>query len=170
MDTDADPVATHVQRLDLPPGSGPRHIAAGPEALHVSCELDETVRTLAWRDGGYAVIAETVPFSPLSGEGGALSGIRMSPDGTGLLVAGRNQNAIASLRIGPGGALEPDAVFDCGGRHPRDFAFHPDGRWMVVANQHSDALALFEIDPAGPIRPRGKVPIGSPACVLFELP
>ena len=167
LDTDAETVATHALRLDLPPGGGPRHIAAGEDALYVSCELDETVRTLVRRDGGYAVIAEIAPFPPLSGEGGALSGIRMSPDGTGIYVAGRNQNAIARLRIGRDGALEPDAVFDCGGDHPRDLAFHPGGRWLVVANQQSDALALFEIDPAGPIRPRGKVPIGSPACVLF---
>jgi len=167
VNAEADQVATHFQRLDLPPGSGPRHIVEAPGAVFVSCELDETARTIVRRDGRYATIAEVTPFSAVVGEGGALSGIRISPDGTGLYVAGRNQNAIAHLRIGRDGALEPESFFDCGGRHPRDFAFHPDGRWLVVANQHSDALALFEIDPAGPIRPRGTVPIGSPACVLF---
>ena len=168
VDDTANPVAWQTRRLDLPPGSGPRHIAAGRDALFVSCELDETVRTLVQDGDGYRVAAEIAPFSPVAGAGGALSGIRMSPDGKSVFVAGRNQTAIARLRVGADGRLEPDTVFDCGGRHPRDFAFDPSGRWMVVANQHSDGLALFEIDPSGPIRPRGTVPIGSPACILFN--
>ena len=167
IDDAADPVATHIQRLDLPLGSGPRHVAAGRDTLFVSCELDETVRTLVRDRNGYRVSAEIAPFSPIPGAGGALSGIRISPDGDSVYVAGRNQTAIARLRVATDGALEPDAVFDCGGEHPRDFAFDPTGRWLIVANQHSDALALFEIDPSGPIRPRGTVAIGSPACILF---
>ncbi len=101
IDAAGDPVASHVQRLDLPPGSGPRHMAEGRHALFVSCELDETVRTIVRRNDRYVTIAEMTPFSPVAGEGGALSGIRVSPDGTDLLVAGRNQNAIARLRRRP---------------------------------------------------------------------
>ena len=120
-------------------------------------------RSDAVQDGdGYRVAAGSAILAVAGAGGGAVEGIRMSPDGKSVFVAGRNQTAIARLRVGADGRLGLDTVFDCGGRHPRDFAFDPSGRWMVVANQHSDGLALFEIEPSGPIRPRGTVPSAVP--------
>lgn len=168
--TDADtPSLIERQRLDLPAGSGPRHLAVGTQRLYLACELHEMVYVIEKRNDAYVIHSKTAPFDAPCQADGALSAIRLSPDGRFAYVAGRNQNAIAwmAVDVGDGGML-PCGHLDCGGQKPRDITIDPSGRYLLVANQGSDEICLFELDPHSGM-PRaipGKVNVSSPACIV----
>ncbi|TNC51665.1 lactonase family protein [Rubellimicrobium rubrum] len=162
-----------VSRLALPPGSGPRHLAASADGsrLYVACELDEGVR-LVRRAGRALDLGPVVhPFGVAPQGAGALSAICLSPDERFLMVAGRRQAEIAVLRLEAGtGAPHLAARLSTGGLWPRDLALDPSGQWLVVANERSGTLTLFTRDlRSGSLeRIPGAVPVAHPASVLID--
>ncbi len=79
----------------------------------------------------------------------------VSRDGRSVLVASSGSQAVASLRMGPGGLSQPAGPAGCisnggaggcaAGRHlrgPVELAPAPDGRWLYVASSASDAVAV----------------------------
>lgn len=169
LDLTGSPNLVPRQRLALAPGSGPRHLAEDNGRLYLCCELDETIYTIEQENGLYRVGERLAPFGTGEVRDGALSAIKLSPDGRFLYVAGRNQSAVAWMAVASNGDLDLCGQFDCGGRQPRDIAIDPSGRWLVVANQGSDCLCLFQLDQrnGAPERTGGAISVTSPACILY---
>lgn len=169
LETRGTPKLVARQRLDLPPGSGPRHLAAGNDKLYLVCELDEKIYILDRRDGVYCVGEALAPFGPDTSHEGALSALKLSRNGRFLYAAGRNQSAVAWMTIAPNGNLDLCGQIDCGGRQPRDIAIDPSGKWLIVANQGSDCLCLFRLCQlsGAPERIPGGIDIASPACISY---
>lgn len=139
------------RRIEMEPGSGPRHVAFHPDGhrLFVVNELGNTLVALR-RDGDRFVQtakASTLPHGFNSHSQAAA--VRVSPSGGCVLVSNRgvDSDSIAVFRFGPGdGSLELAQVQPTLGREPREFAFGPDGRFVVVANQDSHTLVAFAFD------------------------
>lgn len=139
--------------LNLPAGSGPRHLELHP-TLPIAYVINET--------GDSVVVAERTPNGPLlelqtvpTLPGGAdpaanfCSDIHATPDGKWLYGANRGHDSLAIYAIDPSsGLLTPVGHQPVGGEWPRNFSIDPQGEIVLVANQQSDEIVSFRIDPA----------------------
>lgn len=134
--------------LQLPPGSGPRHLAFGPDGsdtAYVVCELSNQVAVFRkpWTQGGAPVqMVSTLP----QGAGGASIAAAIHRQGEWLFVSNRGHDSIALYRIRHDGTLTLLQIEPTGGQTPRDFALM--GEWLVVANQDSQTITLLHWDAA----------------------
>ena len=144
----------------LPPGAGPRHVAFSADGrfAYVVCELDVTVRVLAW-EAGAGTLVQTLPATTVPATERRLPS-HVVRDGDRLLVGVRASDALARFTIRPDGLLDPVADHALPGAWPRHHEV-VDG-WTVVAQQVSGGLAVLAAD--GTVVSTLALP--SPTCVL----
>lgn len=154
----------------LPPGTGPRHLAFGPDGrfAYVTGELDAAVHVLAWdgaTDTGTAVQVLPATAAP------ARPGVEVKPshvllDGDEVVVGVRGTEVLSRFTRAADGRLSHRADDALPGRCPRDLEV-VDG-WTVVAEQDSSALTVLDGD--GGVVCTRSLPV--PACVVpvVELP
>ena len=142
------------ERLQLPAGYGPRHLAfwhEDMEVIYVLCELASRVVVFAEEKSGdtgkngmpeYGMLQDisTVPsgFTDFN----AASAIRLY--GGFLFAANRGHDSIAMYEIAEDGSLCLCSIEKTGGKTPRDFQIFSD--FLVVANQDSDSLTVLHIN------------------------
>jgi 6-phosphogluconolactonase len=159
-------------RVELPAGSGPRHLAFHPNGsdLFVVNELSSTVAVLRREPAGF-VLANVVSTLWAPDEAGRAAAVRVSADGSHVFVTNRaaGGGSVAMLRhLELESAVELVHVAPSGGTTPRDCLPLSDGRHLVVANEDADLLELFEIDARGGTMGRvADVRAGTPACLLL---
>ncbi len=159
-------------RLQLAPGSGPRHLAWHPR-LPVGFlvgELDNTITAVEVdpRSGALSTVA-TVSTLPPDFEGFSIAAeVRVDPQGEFVYVSNRGHDSIAVFTFS-GRSLEPVAHVPSGGTSPRNFALHPSGGTMVVANQDSGSLIGFAVDAETgvPTQLDQHHQVAEPVCVTF---
>lgn len=157
-----------VAAIQLPPGSGPRHIAqhANGRYVYICNELTSTVSFIR-RGSGTLVLEQTVATIP-EGITSHAADIHLSADGRFLYCSNRGHDSIACFRVDQqSGELSPFDTIASGGATPRNFAITPSARHLLVANQDSDAIAIFERNEiTGRLTNTGKsIEIGTPVCV-----
>ncbi|ALL71232.1 secreted protein (plasmid) [Paraburkholderia caribensis MBA4] len=166
--------ATGPHAFVAPPGSGPRHIAFGPDGTlaYLLTELSAEVMVLRW-DAANArlTLVQSVPVSHAAFQG-VKSGaeIAISQDGRFVYVENRGENELVVYRVNPeSGLLSLIQRTSSGGDKPWGFAIHPSGKWLVVANQRSGNVNVFSIDPAtGMVSDTGEsVEMPTPVGVAF---
>nr|WP_057949255.1 lactonase family protein [Lysobacter enzymogenes] len=137
--------------LELPAGSGPRHLLFSADGRHAYLTLEMSGEIVALdHDDGRLRIVQTLALDPGRRQGNAAAALHLSADGRFLYASNRGEdNHIAVYAVDPGdGRLRPLQRRASEGRGPREFALAPDGRHVVVANQHSGNLAVIARDPA----------------------
>lgn len=158
--------------VQLPPGSGPRHLVRHPwgEWAYAVNELSHTVTAFAY-DEEKAELRTlghtgTLPANYAAGSDDTAAAIHISPCGTFLYVSNRGHDSIALFRI-DGESGMPEAVDwqMSGGKTPRGFALV--GGMLLAANQTSGNVVSFTIDrETGRLIPTGHaLDIQSPVCV-----
>jgi 6-phosphogluconolactonase (cycloisomerase 2 family) len=135
--------------IELPAGSGPRHLVFHPNGKHayLALELSAQVASFDYTNG-------TLTRRQLLDLKEAGSDVRHSPgaihtsaDGRFLYVSDRGDyNHIIVFAIEADGTLREIQRRSSEGREPREFAITPDGRFMLIANQLSDALVVIRRD------------------------
>lgn len=153
-------------RIELPAGSGPRHLVVSGDLAYVVGELDSTVTIV---DLASASVVSSVPTYDGDAQGSSQpSAIRLGPGDRFLYVANRGVDEIAVLSV-DGPSVRLVGATPCGGTHPRDIALHPDGEHLFAANQFSDEITSFRIDPASglPEATGETLRTPSPACIVF---
>lgn len=136
--------------IELPAGSGPRHLVFHPNGKHayLALELSAQVASFDYMNG------TLIRRQLLDLEDGG-SKVRHSPgaihtsaDGRFLYVSDRGDyNHIIVFAIESDGSLREIQRRPSEGREPREFAIAPDGRYLLIANQLSDNLAVIRRDP-----------------------
>lgn len=159
--------------IQLPAGSGPRHIHLTPanDWAFVCGELDSTVNVVKLNLKGekFEVVQS---LSTLPGgqpvPGNSTAEVRIHPTGQFVYVSNRGHNSIAAFKW-DGAKLTPVGHATDGIKTPRNFNLDPGGKWMLVASQDGDAVSVFAIDPeTGLPKPTGNsVKVGRPVCVKF---
>ncbi len=149
--------------VTLPPGSGPRHAAFGPDGRHlyVVAELDGCVHTVAWdpRVAAGTVVASS-PACPTSPAGTELS--HLTVDGDRVLVGVRGADLLAEHQLAGDGEARFVGAHEVPGPWPRHHAVVET--WTVVALQRGNRLAV--LDRRGRLVDTAAVP--SPACILAD--
>lgn len=156
-------------RLCLPAGSGPRHLAFHPFGRHVYIlgESRPEITVAGWDPAvGALTPGQVVPLpGPFPAE------IIITRDGRFGYATNRGENTVTVLALHDSGArLELAGAAPTGGDWPRHLTLSPDERWIYVANQRSDTITRLPRDPSsgtlGP--PANPVPTISPAVMLFH--
>ena len=163
LSEEADPI-------ELPAGSGPRHLVLVDDFVVVACELsaelwfarrnradgDETsddwehIRTVATSASGAELVQP--------------SGI-VAVDNR-VFVANRGADTIAVFDVEAArGWLTRVTEFDCGGVWPRDLTVRTGLLW--VSNERNGQISVFGISPLPPTAPVFEIDSPSPSCVLL---
>lgn len=160
--------------IQLPPGSGPRHLALHPRLpfAYVVGELQSTVTVLDYGQGWgkwrplQAISSLPADFTRRN----LAAAIKIAPSGRHLYVSNRGHDSLAIYAIDQeSGRLSLVGHEPTRGTSPRDFAIDPSGALLVVANQESDTVVTFWIDQDnGTLTPSGRVAaVPTPVCLLF---
>lgn len=154
---------------ELPPGTGPRHLALSPDGArcYVVGELDVTLHVLE-RSGDRFVPLQVVSLAGERAErrehgwflpgGERLLASHVELLGDRLLVGVRADDRLEELAVGADGTVTPVATFPLGG-WPRHFAVI--GEHVVVAGQSSHELEVVRPDGATAV-----TPLRNPACIV----
>lgn len=145
-----------VQRLKLPGGEGPRHIAvapkneAGESDVYVVTELGHKIFHV--RDDGKALsIVDSYPLlneSDTKDKANTSSAISLSPDGRTVLASERGVDVLVSFRRDPeSGELKHASTQSSGSEVPREARILPDGKTVVAGHQDGSELVFLELDP-----------------------
>lgn len=146
----------------VPPGTGPRHLVASHDRVHVIGQLSATVMTFTCSDG--VLEQSDVVASATTTDEVLPSELVLSADGQHLFVANRGPDVITTFAIDDN-RIRPVAEVASGGRAPRHMALA--GRALYVANERSDCLTVLPVTEDGmPGPPTASVAVLSPTCVL----
>ncbi|MFF2909384.1 lactonase family protein [Paenibacillus sp. NPDC057934] len=158
--------------VDLPPGSGPRHLTLHPSGkwAYLINELNNKVTVFA-KDEQHDELTvlqhvSTLPESYIAGSDDSGADIHIAPCGRYLYASNRGHDSIALFLIDAlTGLLEPADWQSTGGRTPRNFAIL--GGKLLAANQNSGTIVSFQIDgDSGRLIPTGnELEIPAPVCI-----
>jgi 6-phosphogluconolactonase (cycloisomerase 2 family) len=131
--------------VDLPPGSGPRHLLFSKDGKHawLTMEMSAQVAVFDYRDGEFKR-TQLVELANKEGQQNrAAGGLHTSPDGKFLYVA----NELLVFSINGNGQLKEIQRRSVEGKEPREFSFDPSGHFMLIANQKSNQIVTLRVDP-----------------------
>ena len=140
-----------VPAVQLPGGSGPRHLLFSRAGKHawLVLEMSAEVVVFEYHNGEFKqtqkVDLKNAGVQQKNGGGG----LHASPDGRFLYVANRGDaNQILVFRIDPAtGMLDEIQRRSVEGKEPREFSFDPSGNFMLIANQKSHQIVTVRRDP-----------------------
>ena len=136
--------------VDLPPGSGPRHLLFSKDGKHawLTMEMSAQVAVFDYRDGEFKR-TQLVDLANKEGQQyRAAGGLHTSPDGKFLYVANRGEvNELLVFSINGNGQLKEIQRRSVEGKEPREFSFDPSGHFMLIANQKSNQIVTLRVDP-----------------------
>ncbi|WP_407311145.1 lactonase family protein [Pseudomonas sp. nanlin1] len=169
--TAADPA-----QVDLPAGSGPRHLlfSADAKRAYLSMEMSAQVAVFDYQDGTL-VRRQLVDLTDRqAAEQKAAGALHLSPDGRFLYVSNRGKaNELVVFAVNAGnGQLTFVQRRSVEGDHPREFTFDPSGQFVLVANQKSNQIVVIKRDPRTGVLGETvqKFPMDSPSDVKFLQP
>lgn len=158
--------------VQLPPGSGPRHLVFDRSGRHayLSLEMSGQVARLDYADGHLRVAEISALTEPgFSGRHGA-GAIHLSPDGRWLYVVNRgDDNHLVLFDVAADSGRLQRLQRRALGRQAREFTFSPDGRFLLVATQGEHRIDVLARDPdTGRLgQTLQRVPLHAPAYLQF---
>ena len=144
-------VAAEPAAIELPAGSGPRHLLFSRDGKHayLTTEMSAQVFVFDYADGQLTQrqAVELAPGQPARTR--AAGGLHTSADGKFLYVSNRGKaNELLVFAINPAnGELTHLQRRSVEGDHPREFALSPNGKFVLIANQMSNEIVVVERDP-----------------------
>lgn len=175
MDLDAGKLRpTEFGYLELPGGSGPRHLDFHPDGdrLYLLNELDSTLTAIE-RDpsNGALEIVDAGSTLPADYEGENITAdVHVHDSGQWVYASNRGHDSIAVFEIDDGtGELSAVDRVSTRGEWPRHFAITPSGTHLLVENKDTNDIVTFEIDgDDGTLEATGAVAdVPSPVCLQF---
>ncbi|WP_085993225.1 lactonase family protein [Oceanobacillus senegalensis] len=143
---------TEIHRLEVPAGSGPRHLTFHPKRKDIAylvTEFSGEVFVLSYNstNGKFSILqkVKTVPEDFTENNQG--SAIHISSDGKFVYAGNRGHNSIAVFQVDEqSNNLNLVEITPTEGNWPRDFTLDPSENYIIASNQESDNLTLFSRD------------------------
>jgi len=161
--------------VQLPPGSGPRHLLFSADGKHawLTMEMSAQVAVFDYQDGKLeqTQLVDLAAGQPTSDK--AASALHASADGKFLYVSNRGTaNQLLVFTIDPAtGHLKELQRRSVEGDHPREFSLDPSGKFVLIANQKSNQVVVVERDAKTGLLGNTvqKLPMDAPSDVRFLL-
>ncbi|WP_160108031.1 lactonase family protein [Pseudomonas izuensis] len=159
--------------VQLPPGSGPRHLLFSADGKHawLTMEMSAQVAVFDYRDGTLeqTQMVDLASGQPVSDK--AAAALHASNDGKFLYVSNRGTtNQVLVFAIDPAtGHLKELQRRTVEGDHPREFSLDPSGKFMLIANQKSNQIVVVERDTRTGLLGKTvqKLPMDAPSDLKF---
>lgn len=161
--------------VQLPPGSGPRHLLFSADGKHawLTMEMSAQVAVFDYKDG---TLEQTQMVDLAAGQptpDKAAAALHASADGKFLYVSNRGTaNQLLVFAIDPvTGHLKELQRRSVEGDHPREFSLDPSGKFVLIANQKSNQIVVVERDAKTGLLGKTvqKVPMDAPSDLKFLL-
>jgi len=137
--------------VDLPPGSGPRHLLFDAKGRHAYLTLEMSGEVVMFDVKDDALLErQRLPLAEQQDPAAkAAGGLHLSADGRFLYVSNRGTaNEIVVFSVGKDdGQLAFLQRRSVEGDHPREFALDPSDNFLLVANQKSNQIVVMRRDP-----------------------
>ena len=149
-DTPAQPLSAATP-VNLPPGSGPRHLTFTPDGKHayLTLEMSAQVVVFDYHDG--TLVQRQILSLTEQGDAAAkaASAVHVSADGRFVYVSNRGtSNELVVFAINPlDGSLSFLQRRSVEGDHPREFTLDPSEGYVLVGNQKSNQIVVIKRDP-----------------------
>ncbi|MFL1527359.1 lactonase family protein [Pseudomonas sp. O230] len=161
--------------VQLPPGSGPRHLLFSADGKHawLTMEMSAQVAVFDYRNGTLeqTQMVDLAAGQPTSDK--AAAALHASKDGKFLYVSNRGTaNQLLVFAIDPAtGHLKELQRRSVEGDHPREFSLDPSGRFVLIANQKSNQIVVVERDAKSGLLGKTvqKLPMDAPSDLKFIL-
>jgi 6-phosphogluconolactonase len=161
--------------IQLPPGSGPRHLCFHPDGriVYVLAELTSQVVVYQYdAESGVLHPQQTISTVPPTYTGANTGAhVAVSPDGKFLYASNRGHDSLVIYAIeAETGWLTLVGHEPTQGRTPRHFTLDGHGRYLLVANQDSDTVVVFrrDVETGGLTAVAPPTPIPTPACLYVH--
>jgi 6-phosphogluconolactonase (cycloisomerase 2 family) len=159
--------------VQLPPGSGPRHLLFSADGKHawLTMEMSAQVAVFEYHDGKLeqTQMVDLAAGQPVSDKAGAA--LHASEDGKFLYVSNRGTaNQLLVFAIDPAtGHLKELQRRSVEGDHPREFSLDPSGKFVLIANQKSNQIVVVERDTTTGLLGKTvqKLPMDAPSDLKF---
>lgn len=159
--------------VQLPPGSGPRHLLFSGDGKHawLTMEMTAQVAVFDYQDGRLTQrqLVDLADGKPQPGK--AAAAVHASKDGKFLYVSNRGTtNEMLVFAVDPAsGTLKEVQRRSVEGDHPREFSLDPSEKFVLVANQKSNQIVVIERDPMTGLLGKTvqKLPMDAPSDVKF---
>ncbi|MCP1518303.1 6-phosphogluconolactonase (cycloisomerase 2 family) [Pseudomonas migulae] len=166
-------IAATPASVQLPPGSGPRHLLFSADGKHawLTLEMSAQVAVFDYRDGTLeqTQMVDLAAGQPTSDK--AAAALHASKDGKFLYVSNRGiANQLLVFAIDPAtGHLKELQRRSVEGDHPREFSLDPSGRFVLIANQKSNQIVVLERDAKSGLLGKTvqKLPMDAPSDLTF---
>jgi 6-phosphogluconolactonase len=161
--------------LELPAGSGPRHLAFSRDQRHLFIinELNMTMSSASWdpKNGKLGLLhtEATLPDNEAK-KGFSTADVIAHSNGKFVYGSNRGHDSIVAMKIdSKSGKIARMGNYPTLGKTPRNFRFSPDGKILLAENQGSDSIVVFRVDQeTGALQPTGiEATVRSPACIRF---
>jgi len=137
--------------VDLPPGSGPRHLLFDAKGRHAYLTLEMSAEVVMFDVKDDALHErQRLPLTEQNDAAAKAAGaLHLSADGRFLYVSNRGTaNEIVVFSVGKDdGQLTFLQRRSVEGDHPREFALDPSDKFLLVANQKSNQIVVMRRDP-----------------------
>lgn len=165
--------AANPASVQLPPGSGPRHLLFSADGKHawLTMEMSAQVAVFDYKDGQLeqTQMVDLATGQPESDK--AAAALHASADGKFLYVSNRGTaNQLLVFAIDPAnGHLEELQRRSVEGDHPREFSLDPSGKFLLIANQKSNQIVVVERDAKSGLLGKTvqKLPMDAPSDLKF---
>jgi 6-phosphogluconolactonase len=161
--------------VQLPPGSGPRHLLFSSDGKHayLTMEMSAQVAVFDYQAGKLTQrqMVDLAAGKPQAQK--AAAALHASVDGKFLYVSNRGTaNELLVFAIDPAsGELKELQRRSVEGDHPREFSLDPSGKFVLVANQKSNQIVIIARDVKTGLLGKTvqKLPFDSPSDIKFFL-
>ncbi len=160
--------------VEVPPGSGPRHVKFHPNGrwVYLINEMASTIIGYGW-DAAKGALTQFQSVSTLPSDfkgNSSCAEVEVHPNGKFLYGSNRGHDSLAAFAIDQkNGRLSLIQHVPSGGKTPRNFAFDPTGKWIICTNHASNNAVVFGVDAtSGQLAQKGDpVSVPSPFCERF---
>ncbi|VVM76615.1 6-phosphogluconolactonase [Pseudomonas fluorescens] len=159
--------------VQLPPGSGPRHLLFSADGKHawLTMEMSAQIAVFDYHDGKLeqTQMVDLAAGQPASDK--AAAALHASADGKFLYISNRgtaNQLLVFAIAAASGQLKELQRR-SVEGDHPREFSLDPSGKFLLIANQKSNQIVVVERDAQSGLLGKTvqKLPIDAPSDLKF---
>lgn len=166
-------IAATPASVQLPPGSGPRHLLFGADGKHayLSMEMSAQVAVFDYQAGQLTQrqLVDLAAGQPAANK--AAAALHASRDGKFLYVSNRGAaNELLVFAIDPvSGELKELQRRSVEGDHPREFSLDPSEKFVLLANQKSNQIVVIERDRQTGLLGKTvqKLPFDAPSDIKF---
>ena len=138
-----------VEKLKLPPGSGPRHLALAPDGdtIYVANELSSSAASFYKEAGRWRLVKN---LSSRSGKQLAQKNfpgaIKVTSDGKFFFITNRGDDTIAVFKTSERGNFELIANVDAQGQYPSDILLDENNQMLWTINMKNGTAVKFKMN------------------------